>query len=100
MSYLKRKKSKFDTYLKRNNKGSNGPYSEEDTVFEEDIEIEQTQEERLAKEAAEAAKKAEEERLAKEAAEAAKKAGTATVKAKVTLMNGKTKTVSMKIKVK
>ena len=74
MSYLKRKKSKFDTYLKRNNKGSNGPYSEEDTVFEEDIEIEETKEERLAKEAAEAAKKAEEERLAKEAAEAAKKA--------------------------
>ena len=66
MSYLKRKKSKFDTYLKRNNKGSNGPYSEEDTVFEEDIEIEETQEERLAKEAAEAARKAELEKMAKE----------------------------------
>ena len=84
MSFLKRKKSKFDTYLKRNNKGSNGPYSEEELELEE-VEDNQkellaveaakkAEEERLAKEAAEAAKKAEEERLAKEAAEAAKKA--------------------------
>ena len=64
MAYLKRKNSKFDTFLKRNNKSSSKPY------VEEELETEDNQEELLI---AEAAKKAEEERLAKEAAEAARK---------------------------
>ena len=97
MAYLKRKNSKFDTFLKRNNKSSSKPYVEEELETEDNQEelliaeaakkaeektakelLEdfanslgedlEAEEERLAKEAAEAAKKAEEERLAKEAA--------------------------------
>ena len=81
MAYLKRKNSKFDTFLKRNNKSSSKPYVEEELETEDNQEelliaevAKKTEEEHLAKEVAEAAKKAEEERLAKEAAEAAKKA--------------------------
>ena len=93
MAYLKRKNSKFDTFLKRNNKSSSKPYVEEELETEDNQEelliaeaakkaeeerlakeaAKKAEEERLAKEAAEAAKKAEEERLAKEAAEAARK---------------------------
>ena len=81
MSFLKRNKSSYDTFLKRNKKGSAGPYSEiveddevQETPVDEELVDQKLEEERLAKEAEEAAKKAEEERLAKEAEEAAKRA--------------------------
>ena len=77
MSFLKRNKSSYDTFLKRNKKGSAGPYSEiveddevQETPVDEELVDQKLEEERLAKEAEEAAKKAEEERLAKEREEA------------------------------